>query len=49
MPKTNPDAQSLYQDERSSAMLYQTLSEIEKDPRIAEVYARISKTEIAAC
>ena len=34
-----------YADERSSALLYQTLSEIEKDSRIAEVYARISKTE----
>lgn len=44
MPKPNPILKA-YLDERSSALLYQTLSEIEKDQRIAEVYARISKTE----
>jgi vacuolar iron transporter family protein len=46
MPKPNPMLKA-YQDERSSALLYQTMSEVEKDSRIAEVYARISKTEIA--
>jgi len=46
MPKPTPILKA-YIDERSSALLYQTLSEIEKDPRIAEVYARISKTETA--
>lgn len=35
-----------YQDECSSALLYQTMAEVENDPRIAEVYSRISKTEI---
>ncbi|PKN98516.1 MAG: rubrerythrin family protein [Chloroflexi bacterium HGW-Chloroflexi-4] len=35
-----------YLEECSSALLYQTMSEVEKDPRIAEVYSRISKTEI---
>lgn len=44
MPKPNAILKA-YLDERSSALLYQTLSEVEKDPRIAEVYARISKTE----
>jgi VIT1/CCC1 family predicted Fe2+/Mn2+ transporter len=43
--KTNPMLKA-FQDERSSAMLYQTLSEIEKDPRIAEVYKRIAQTEL---
>lgn len=45
MPKTNPMLKA-FQDERSSAMLYQTLSEVEKDPRIAEVYKRIGQTEL---
>lgn len=45
MPTPNPIL-SAFLDERSSALLYQTLSEIEKDPRIAEVYRRISKTEL---
>ncbi len=35
-----------YMEECSSALLYQTMAEVEKDPRIAEVYSRISKTEI---
>lgn len=35
-----------YLDEHSSALLYQTMAEVEKDPRIAEVYSRISKTEL---
>lgn len=44
MDKNNPMLKA-YLDERSSALLYQTMSEVEKDPRIAEVYKRISKTE----
>jgi VIT1/CCC1 family predicted Fe2+/Mn2+ transporter len=36
-----------YLDERSSTFLYQTLSEVEKDARLAEVYRRIAKTETA--
>lgn len=35
-----------YTEERNSAMLYETLSEVEKDPRIAEVYKRIAGTEM---
>lgn len=35
-----------YNDERASALLYETMAEIEKDPRIAEVYRRIAKTEL---
>lgn len=34
-----------YVAERSSALLYETLAGIEKDPRLAEVYNRIGKTE----
>lgn len=44
MDKNNPMVNA-YLDECSSALLYQTMAEVEKDPRIAEVYARISKTE----
>lgn len=44
MNKNNPIYKA-YLDERSSALLYQTMSEVEKDHRIAEVYRRISKTE----
>lgn len=44
MPKQNPMI-AAYLDERSSALLYQTMSEVEKDPRLAEVYRRISATE----
>ncbi|MCX6054342.1 MAG: VIT1/CCC1 transporter family protein [Chloroflexi bacterium] len=44
MDKNNPTYKA-YVDECSSSLLYQTLSEVEKDPRIAEVYRRISKTE----
>lgn len=36
-----------YLDEKSSTYLYQTLAEAEKDPRLAEVYRRLSKTENA--
>ena len=35
-----------YIGERDSALLYQTLSEVEKDPRLADVYKRISGTEM---
>ncbi|HNR03149.1 MAG TPA: VIT1/CCC1 transporter family protein [Anaerolineaceae bacterium] len=35
-----------YTDERSSALLYETMAEVEKDARIAEVYRRIAKTEL---
>jgi VIT1/CCC1 family predicted Fe2+/Mn2+ transporter/rubrerythrin len=45
MPTTNPILKA-YLDERNSALLYQTLSEVEKDSRLAEVYARISETEV---
>jgi VIT1/CCC1 family predicted Fe2+/Mn2+ transporter len=44
MDKKNPMVNA-YLDECSSALLYHTMSEVEKDPRIAEVYSRISKTE----
>lgn len=45
MPKTNPIVDA-YRAERASALLYETLADIEKDTRIAEVYRRIAKTEI---
>lgn len=35
-----------YTDERASAYLYETMAGVEKDPRIAEVYRRIAKTEL---
>ncbi len=35
-----------YDDEHSSAMLYSTLAEVEKDKRLAEVYRRIAETEL---
>jgi hypothetical protein len=34
-------------DERNSAALYRTLAEIEKNPKIAEVYRRLAATEEA--
>ena len=34
-------------DERNSAALYRTLAEIEKNPKIAEVYRRLAATEDA--
>lgn len=34
-------------DERNSAALYRTLSEVEKNPKIAEVYRRLAATEEA--
>lgn len=35
-----------FDDEHSSALLYQTLADIEKDSRLAEVYRRIAETEL---
>ncbi len=35
-----------YTDERASALLYETMAQVEKDPRLAEVYRRIAKTEL---
>lgn len=35
-----------YEDERSSALLYETMAGVEKDTRIAEVYRRIAQTEL---
>ncbi len=35
-----------YDDEHSSAMLYKTLAEVEKDERLSEVYRRIAETEL---
>jgi rubrerythrin len=34
-------------DERNSAALYRTLAEIEKNPKVAEVYRRLAATEEA--
>lgn len=45
MPKINP-IQKAYIDERSSALLYQTIADVETDTRIAEVYRRIAETEL---
>ncbi len=44
MPKQNAMI-AAYMDERSSALLYQTMADVEEDPRLAEVYRRISETE----
>lgn len=35
-----------YADERASTILYETMAAVEKDPRIAEVYRRIARTEL---
>lgn len=35
-----------YLDERNSAMLYQTLAELEKDERLSGVYTRMAETEL---
>ena len=35
-----------YTDERASALLYETMAQVENDPRLAEVYRRIAKTEL---
>jgi VIT1/CCC1 family predicted Fe2+/Mn2+ transporter len=42
----NEDLLKAYTDERSSALLYETMAEVDKDPRLAEVYRRIAKTEL---
>jgi glutathione S-transferase len=34
-----------WQDERSSAAIYQILAEAEKDPRLADVYRRMAEAE----
>ena len=39
--------QQNFEDESGSAALYQTLSEVEKEPRLAEVYRRLAETEQA--
>jgi len=44
MNKNDPMLKA-FLEECSSALLYQTMSEVETDPRIAEVYKRISNTE----
>ena len=44
MNKNDPMVKT-YLEECSSALLYETMAEVEKDPRIAEVYKRISQTE----
>lgn len=38
--------QKAYMDERASALLYETMAEVEQDDRLAEVYRRIAKTEL---
>ena len=44
---TNPKTwTAFYQDERNSAMLYQTLAELEKDGRLSGVYTRLADTEL---
>lgn len=43
--KNDDQILNAYMDERSSALLYQTMAEVEKDPRLVEVYRRISQTE----
>src|SRR5512141_2953398 len=45
-PKTKQSLENLI-DERNSAALYRTLAEIEKNPKIAEVYQRLAATEEA--
>lgn len=42
----NDEILRAYSDERTSALLYETMAGVEKDPRIAEVYRRIAKTEL---
>jgi VIT1/CCC1 family predicted Fe2+/Mn2+ transporter len=37
---------SFWQDEKNSTYLYQTLAEVSKDPRLAEVYRRMANVEI---
>jgi VIT1/CCC1 family predicted Fe2+/Mn2+ transporter len=42
----NEELINAYIDERASALLYETMAEVEKDSRLAEVYRRIAKTEL---
>jgi hypothetical protein len=46
-PVTHPDPQAaaFHQDEVDAAWLYGSLAELEADPRLAEVYRRLSHTE----
>jgi vacuolar iron transporter family protein len=37
---------SFWTDEQNSAVLYQTLAQVEKDARLAEIYTRMAKVEI---
>jgi VIT1/CCC1 family predicted Fe2+/Mn2+ transporter len=46
MTETTDKFLKFYKDERNSALLYQTLAEIEGDPRLSEVYNRIASTEL---
>lgn len=46
MTETTDKFLKFYEDERNSALLYQTLAEIEGDPRLSEVYNRIAETEL---
>lgn len=47
MPKSEEVQQHLasLEDERSSALLYQVMAETEKNPKLAEIYQRLSDTE----
>jgi VIT1/CCC1 family predicted Fe2+/Mn2+ transporter len=45
MPKQDPII-AAYLDERSSAYLYEAMSKVEQDAHLAEVYRRISVTEV---
>jgi len=49
MPKSDEVQQHLasLEDERSSALLYQVMAETEKNPKLAEIYQRLSDTEQA--
>jgi VIT1/CCC1 family predicted Fe2+/Mn2+ transporter len=44
--ENNAVAMENWLDERNSAYLYQLISEIEKDPRLAEVYQRLARVEL---
>ena len=46
MPQLTPKQLLEYRDdERNSATLYRALAEVEKNPKIAEVYRRLATTE----
>ena len=42
---TNEMIKNAYRDECSSKLLYNTMADVEKDARLAEVYRRIAHTE----